>query len=297
MLAEHGVIDPGEVTRRHVQQYINLQAEHRKGAGVLGCYKCLRVFFRHYAGEVRGCEMCMDRETFRSHSCSLTPVHGVRKPRPSEHPSKVVPVLNDDQWAAVLKAAGDGRTLTSARNRAMLLLLADSGLRRAELHALNVGDVDLDTHVVLVKRGKGGKKRVSVFGDQARLAVKRYLKLRKDKPGPDSRCGCPPRAGGGFRTSKSAKSSASSGRRAGSATSTRIRPGICSLTRPEMGIVASGASFGIFCEHALPAVQHAALRKDRSNDGPRTMGDLVCHHLLASGRTMMQPVRLHRTPA
>jgi hypothetical protein len=64
-----------------------------------------------------------------------------------------------------------------------------------------------------------------------------------------------------------------------------------------MGIVASEASFGIFCERALPAVQHAALRRDQSNDGPRTMDDLGCHHPLASGRMMMQPVRLHRTPA
>jgi hypothetical protein len=65
----------------------------------------------------------------------------------------------------------------------------------------------------------------------------------------------------------------------------------------QMGRVAPDASFGIFCERALPAVQHAAPRRALSNDGPRTMGDLGCHHLLASGRTMMQPVQLHRTLA
>ena len=69
------------------------------------------------------------------------------------------------------------------------------------------------------------------------------------------------------------------------------------ITAAQMGIVASEASFDIFCERALPAVQHAALRRDRSNDGPRTMGDLGCHHPLASSRTMMQPVRLQRIPA
>jgi hypothetical protein len=69
------------------------------------------------------------------------------------------------------------------------------------------------------------------------------------------------------------------------------------ITDAEMGIVASGASFGIFCERALLAVQHTARRRDRVEDRTRTMGDLGCHHPLASGRTMMQPVRLHPTPA
>lgn len=178
MQAEHGITDPAQVEHRHVQQYVNLQAEARTGSGVLDVYKNLRVFFRHLAGAVKGCEQCLDRKTFRSHSCALTPVHGVRKPRPSEHKSEVVQVPSKEEWAAVLKAAGDGRTLKSAWDLAMLLLLADSGLRRAELQALNVGDVDLPTQVVLVRRGKG---RVSVFGDQARLAVKRYLRLRADK--------------------------------------------------------------------------------------------------------------------
>lgn len=54
------------------------------------------------------------------------------------------------------------------------------------MHALNVGDVDLDSHTVLVRRGKGGKRRVSVFGDQARLAIRKYLKLRTDKYTADS---------------------------------------------------------------------------------------------------------------
>jgi len=184
--AEHGITDPAQVERRHVQQYMNLQEEARTGSGVLNVYKDLRVFFRFFAGTVRDCDECLDREIYRSHSCKLTQVHGVKKPAPPAHPSKTVHVLTDDEWAAVLKAAGDGRTVTSARNRAILLLMADSGLRRAEVHALKVGDVDLDSHTVLMRRGKGGKRRVSVLGDQARLAIRKYLKLRADKYTADS---------------------------------------------------------------------------------------------------------------
>ncbi|HEV2252045.1 MAG TPA: hypothetical protein VGS06_02510, partial [Streptosporangiaceae bacterium] len=83
MQTEYGITDPAQVERRHVQQYMNEVEDTREGSGVLNVYKILRVFFRHFAGAVRGCEQCLDRETFRSHSRPLTPVHGVRKPKPS----------------------------------------------------------------------------------------------------------------------------------------------------------------------------------------------------------------------
>jgi hypothetical protein len=68
-------------------------------------------------------------------------------------------------------------------------------------------------------------------------------------------------------------------------------------TLAQVSEVASDASFGGSREHALPAVQRAALGQARSRDGLRTMPDLGCHHPVASGRTMMQPVRLQRMPA
>jgi integrase/recombinase XerD len=61
--------------------------------------------------------------------------------------------------------------------------------------------------------------------------------------------------------------------------------------------VAAAASFGGSGERALPAVQRAALGPARSHGIPCALRDLRCHHPLASGRTMMQPVRLQRIPA
>jgi integrase len=64
-----------------------------------------------------------------------------------------------------------------------------------------------------------------------------------------------------------------------------------------MSRVASDASFGWLREHALPAAQRAALGRARSRGSPCTLRDLGCHRPLASGRTMMQPVRLQQIPA
>jgi integrase len=65
----------------------------------------------------------------------------------------------------------------------------------------------------------------------------------------------------------------------------------------EMGRVASDATFGGSGERPLPAVQRAALGQAQSHDGSCTTRDLGCHHALAPGRTMMQPVRLQRIAA
>jgi len=64
----------------------------------------------------------------------------------------------------------------------------------------------------------------------------------------------------------------------------------------EMSRVAFDATFPGSGERVLPAVQHTAQGRARSNDGRRTMADLGCHHPIESDRTMMHPVRLHGMP-
>ncbi len=65
-----------------------------------------------------------------------------------------------------------------ARGKAILELLFSTGLRVSELCSLTR---DLDLHAdELSIRGKGGKVRVVFLSDDAKSAVKEYLKLRKD---------------------------------------------------------------------------------------------------------------------
>src|SRR5207245_9437225 len=60
------------------------------------------------------------------------------------------------------------------RDRAAIELMYGSGLRVAELCALDVTDVDVDGQRVRIM-GKGSKARVVPIGDFAREAVRRYL--------------------------------------------------------------------------------------------------------------------------
>ncbi len=72
----------------------------------------------------------------------------------------------------LLKAC-EGKDWLRLRDRALILLLLDTGLRIHEAHSLRVVDI-LDSTCIV--RGKGGKHRVVAFSPETRLALQRYLK-------------------------------------------------------------------------------------------------------------------------
>jgi site-specific recombinase XerD len=69
------------------------------------------------------------------------------------------------------------------RDRVIFLTLFDTGLRAAELLALNAEDVDLVTGQVVVRHGKGDKRRVVYLGSRSRKEMRGYLKERGFEPG------------------------------------------------------------------------------------------------------------------
>lgn len=62
------------------------------------------------------------------------------------------------------------------RDRAMLEVLYSTGIRRAELAGLMLGDVDRGRGVLLIRAGKGQRDRIVPFGHRALWWVDRYLK-------------------------------------------------------------------------------------------------------------------------
>ena len=69
---------------------------------------------------------------------------------------------------------------TSLRRRAEIEVLLSSGLRCAELCALNRNDIDFSTLKVNVKHGKGNKQRYTYINDVAKKHLLAYLNSRTD---------------------------------------------------------------------------------------------------------------------
>ena len=98
-------------------------------------------------------------------------------PASSEYPMKAEE--RDPRWigraeAARLMNAADDATPCGLRDRALPELLYASGVRLAEAHGMNAGDIDRLHGDVLV-RGKGGKEREVLYGYAADRALHRYL--------------------------------------------------------------------------------------------------------------------------
>ncbi|CAG0962156.1 Tyrosine recombinase XerC [Anaerolineae bacterium] len=122
-----------------------------------GIYRSCRTFFVFCA-----------REDF----LQINPMERVRH---IKLPQRLVPRLSEDQVYQLIKEVE--KTKLPKRNLAMILLLADSGLRRSEMLNLAVDDVHLDEGYVRVV-GKGNKQREVPIGKAARKAIRIWLKAR-----------------------------------------------------------------------------------------------------------------------
>ena len=80
-----------------------------------------------------------------------------------------------------LLATCAGRDVEARRDRALILLLLDSGGRRAEIAGMQLGDVNFEYDVVIVV-GKGGRERAVPFGNQTGKALDQYLRARARHP-------------------------------------------------------------------------------------------------------------------
>lgn len=120
---------------------------------------------------------------------SLAVPHPIRGhvARPKYERPQILPYTRADV-ASLLKAAdfcagwdrADGKRTQNTRpsklrDRAMILLFLDTGLRATELIDLRLRDYDRATGQVVVKQGKGGKDRIVFAAQGAKAALWRYL--------------------------------------------------------------------------------------------------------------------------
>jgi site-specific recombinase XerD len=159
-LADRGMPrEPAHIRREHVEAFLADVLAERSPATAAAAYRGLRVFFGWLVDE---------GEIQRS------PMERMKMPAIPETPPAV---LSDAQLARILKTVEGGRDFLARRDAAILRLLIDTGMRRAEIAGLALTDVDLDQRVAFVV-GKGRRPRACPFGAKAARAIDRYLRVR-----------------------------------------------------------------------------------------------------------------------
>ena len=158
-LAAFPDLDAKDLDRSHVRRHLaNIQNGEASRSTVLRRLSSLRSFvkFLRSEGVLKG-----------------DPFLGVVAPKASRPLPKFLTEGEMDEILGAASVAGPG----AERDRALIELLYSSGLRRAEVSALNVGDLDLLSGTVRVF-GKGGKERIVPVGKAAASAVRACLRSR-----------------------------------------------------------------------------------------------------------------------
>jgi len=160
-LQQHGVYNPSDICSRHVHAYLaELVSRELSDSYINGHARAIRTLVRYLHQEGYLPDLVM-----------------FEMPRIEQ---KRLLVLSVNELQQVLNSS------LIIRDRLIILLLADSsGIRRAEACALNWGNVDAETGLIHIERGKGGKYRKVVIGNKTRQAMLDYQKTvshNEDEP-------------------------------------------------------------------------------------------------------------------
>jgi site-specific recombinase XerD len=158
-LIAKGRTDPAEVTRQDMVAYMIDRQEACGADGTVTHHANVSSFFSFFSAD-EGLANPM-----------------VKIPCPKGSPVAPPEVLPDADLAKLVAACA-GNSNEAVRNRALILLMASSGIRRAEVAALAIGDVNLSEQSVIIRSGKGGKFRTAVCSKQAALAISKWLRRR-----------------------------------------------------------------------------------------------------------------------
>jgi len=147
------------------QKYLQLRPNKRKG-GTLNpktihhCFRNLRNFFDYQQREGKIVANPFDSFMYRY----------------PDIPDRERTVLTQEEIQILY------RYTQSAQEEAVLALAYGCGLRAGEIERLNIEDINFKEHILIVKQGKGNKRRVVPLAGKVSQQLERYLDERLQEP-------------------------------------------------------------------------------------------------------------------
>jgi len=155
-VAAHGIEDWSDVSPNDLRQYLTaLQGNGLKSSSVGVAATITSSFFNWL--DIQGL-------------VQANPMQRVKRPR---KPQRIVKTFTDAELRAMFAAAGSSPN--PARNKVILSLLLDCGLRASELLSVEPSDYDWATSTLTVK-GKGRKVRLLGVGRRSKEVFEAYLR-------------------------------------------------------------------------------------------------------------------------
>ena len=154
--------DVEAIRREHVETFQKDQLDRLRPASAANRYRSLQQFFKWLAEEGQ---------------IKTSPMANMKPPTVPVVPP---PVLEDDQLNALIKACGGG-SFDARRDKAIILVLLDTGVRLSELAGMKLTDVSegRSPHPWTIQvTGKGNKRRMVALGKGAATALHWYLGIR-----------------------------------------------------------------------------------------------------------------------
>jgi len=182
--AQEGWPEPAALTRDHLRDfmdYLDNEAHRWDGDGRRCTFKKASPATVHHYLKVAATffRWCEDEEYLRE-----SPARRLRLPNPQYR--DIEPYTDDEVNAMLATCEGDiqrGHRYLGVRNKAIISVFVDTGLRLSELAGMKLSELDPQLQQVRVL-GKGNKWRTVPLNGQAKKALKTYL-TRFRMPGGD----------------------------------------------------------------------------------------------------------------
>lgn len=153
--------DIQDISTQDLRNYfIGLQENHSKGS-VHAFYRTVKAFLNWYEEENEFADW-------------KNPIRKVSVKAPNLQPLEPADV---NAIKAVLKTCKND--FFGVRDKTIILMLLDTGIRANELLSLDHENINSITGVVKILHGKGGKFRVVYLSKKSRLALRKYLSIKR----------------------------------------------------------------------------------------------------------------------
>ena len=150
--------DVAEITQEDVIQYVVSVTQRSISISTKGTYiRHLKIFLKWVSEEY---EVIFDVSKIKIPKCA----------------KKNVRVYSDDEIRLIFDSIKTSETWLTIRNKLMVALMFDSGLRRNEVVNLRRGNIFIDQMYISIL-GKGNKERIVPLGKTSALFLKEYYKI------------------------------------------------------------------------------------------------------------------------